>query len=87
MRDIIPGIVFQLEMQFVAYSVLLAETITFYKWQSITFIMSTCNCKDTDNKNTLIRYEEYYIFNNLICVNLMHTLLNKRIFLSCIELT
>ena len=76
-----------LDIQFVAPSVLLAETITFCKWQSITSIMCTRNCKDIDNRNTLIRYEEYYIFNNLILVNLIHMLLNKCLFLSCIEYT
>ena len=68
-------------MQVVDYSVLLAETVTFCKWQSNTFIMYTFNCKDADNKNTLIGYEEYYIYNNLILVDLMHWLLNKRLFL------
>ena len=68
LRGIIPVIVFKLHMQFVTYSVLLTETIHFCKWQSTTFIMCTCNWKDTENKikNALIWNEEYYIVNNLI---------------------
>ena len=71
LRGIIPGIVFKLHMQFVNYSVLLTETIHFCKWQSTTFVMCTCNCKDTDNKNTLIWNKDYYIFNTLILVILI----------------
>ena len=48
-----PSIVFKFDTQFVVYSSILSETITFCKWQYIICIMCTCNCSyaDTGNKN------------------------------------
>ena len=51
---IISGIVLKLDMQFGAFSALLAE-ITFCKWQNITFIMLD-RTKYTRTKNTRTKY-------------------------------
>ena len=60
LRDIIPGIVFKLDMQFGAYSLGLAETNIFLQMTKYYFYYMHSKLQsyeDTGNKNTIIWYE------------------------------
>ena len=61
----------------------------FCKWQSITFIMHTCNCKLT--KILAIKYinliGKLIYYYKLTLFRLVQRLLTKRLFLLCIENT
>ena len=56
LRGIIKGIVFELDMQFGAYSAILAETTIPFAYGKVTFICAhvTLKFEDTGHKNTLI---------------------------------